>query len=234
VFAQALTAPAIQAVAFDLDGTLLDTASDIAVAANAALVQGGYAAIEPSIIREWIGGGLEPLMRCCLGYALRGGRLADAEEEVADLVATARRHYFAHLADHTQTFPFVLETLQRLTRAGVPLACVTNKPAALTEPLLVHTGLRGSFVSVVAGDTLAGHRKPDPHPLLHAANGMGVAATAVLMVGDSRYDVEAAHRAGMPAWVVPYGYRQGMTVDALGADRVIDHIGVVADSLLHE
>jgi phosphoglycolate phosphatase len=129
--------------------------------------------------------------------------------------------YTAVNGRHTTIYPGVIEGLDRMLAMGLPLACVTNKSGRYAEPLLARQGLARYFGVVVAGDTLP-QRKPDPAPLLHACRHFGVAPDAMLMVGDSANDVEAAHAAGCPVFCVTYGYSEGTDVRTLRVDAIVE------------
>lgn len=213
----------IRAVILDLDGTLLDTAPDIAVAANAMLLVLGLPPVSETQVRDLIGKGVANLVRRLLEEASSAGREAAFEDAMARFEAA----YLAGVADRSRPFPGVLEGLEAWRAAGIPMACVTNKVARFTEPLLAATGLRPYFGAVVSGDTVA-RKKPDPDPLLAACAALGVPAGAGWVIGDSRNDVIAARAAGCPVAVVPYGYREGLAVEALGADAVVESLEAAA------
>lgn len=189
-------------VLFDLDGTLVDSAPDIANAANQALRDIGRAPRSNAEIRTFIGNGAACLIHRCLS----GAREAKANPTLHE--ATYRRfqtHYAACLLDRTTLYPGVLETLECLASQQVLLGCVTNKPARFTQPLLAGLGLSRYFAVTVSGDTLP-HKKPDPAPLLTAAQHCAVTAEHTVMVGDSLADLAAARAAGMRIFCVSYGY----------------------------
>ncbi|TQE99957.1 MAG: phosphoglycolate phosphatase [Spiribacter salinus] len=200
------------AVLFDLDGTLVDSAPDLTTAVNRMLTELGRAAITESRVREWIGHGARRLV----ARALAGQR--DIVTEPPETEAAMARffvHYHACLVDTTILYPGVREALPELQAMGLAMGLVTNKPEAFTTPLVSALGL-DPFLSVsVSGDTLA-VKKPDPAPLQHAAQQMGVAVDRCLYVGDSRADLDAADAAGMMMVRVPHGYPGG--ADAF-ADR---------------
>jgi phosphoglycolate phosphatase len=114
----------------------------------------------------------------------------------------------------------VREGLEQFRAAGFPLACVTNKAGAFTQPLLERMGLAPFFVQTIAGDTLP-RKKPDPQQLLHACTHFGVAPARMLMIGDSVNDVQAARAAGCPVFCVPYGYNEGQAVQSLDVDAIV-------------
>jgi phosphoglycolate phosphatase len=151
-------------------------------------------------------------------------------QEAASALAVFERHYLAGIADRTRPYPGVVEGMEALAGAGIPMGCVTNKASRFTEPLLERTGLMRFLGAVVSGDTVA-NKKPHPEPLLHAAAKLGVAPGETLMVGDSLNDVASARAAGCPVVVVPYGYREGLAIEALGADAVVASVVDVARSI---
>ncbi len=215
----------IRAALFDLDGTLIDTATDLASAANRMLADLRRPALPAEGIRDFIGKGVVNLVRQCI-EATGGG----SEEEHRHALEIFERHYLAGIADASRPYPGVVEGLVALERAGVALGCVTNKAGRFTEPLLERTGLRHFFGVVVSGDTVE-RKKPHADPILHAAGRLGVAPGETLMVGDSLNDVLSARAAGCPVVVVPYGYREGLGVEDLGADAVVPSVEAAASSI---
>lgn len=215
----------IHAALFDLDGTLLDTAPDLAESANRMLVELGRAVLEEGAIRDYIGKGVVNLVHRCV-EATGGGSAADC----GHALAVFERHYVAGIANRTRPYPGVMEGLSVLERAGIPMGCVTNKAGCFTEPLLELTGLRRFFGVVVSGETAA-RKKPHPDPLLYAARALGTTPAETLMVGDSLNDVLAARAAGCPVVVVPYGYREGLALEELGADAVVASVEEAARSI---
>ena len=211
---------AVQAVLFDLDGTLVDSAPDLALAVDRMLGEMGREPAGESRVRCWVGNGARRLVERALTGHL-DGRVEAAELEPA--LERFFEHYAECLVEYTQPYPGVVEALDQLEPRGLRLAVVTNKPARFTMPLLAHLGLRRHFHAVVSGDTLA-RRKPDPGPLLLAAEQCGVAPGAALMVGDSENDVRAARAAGMPVACVPYGYNHGADISQAGPDLLLDSL----------
>jgi len=187
---------------FDLDGTLVDSAPDLTTAVNRSLADRGAAALDETRVRQWIGDGARRLV----ARALAGRRDIDVEPAGTEpALARFFVHYHDCLCDRSALYPGVREGLERIRALGLPMAVVTNKPAAFTAPLLEALGIDGFFGVTVSGDTL-GVKKPDPAPLVHAADRLGVATEACLFVGDSAADQAAAAAAGMPLVRVPYGY----------------------------
>jgi phosphoglycolate phosphatase len=214
-----------RAALFDLDGTLLDTAEDLAAAANRMLAEIGRPALDELCIRDYIGKGVVNLVHRCVA-ATGGGD----EEEQRNALKVFERHYLAGIADRSRPYPGVVDGLSALERAGVAMGCVTNKAGRFTEPLLEATGLRRFFGVVVSGDTVE-RKKPHADPLLYAADKLGAAPGETLMVGDSLNDVLSARAAGCPVVVVPYCYREGLSLAELGADAVVASVEEAARSI---
>lgn len=214
------TAWSPKAVLIDLDGTLLDTIDDLAAAANAMRTDFGLLPLAISRVRDFIGKGAEVLVRRTLTDSMDApldpGRLAEA-------LTSYRNHYALLNGVHARCFPGVREGLLGMRRRGLKLACVTNKPVGFTVPLLERTGLFAEFDVVVGGDSLP-LKKPHPAPLLHACEGLQVSPFEALMIGDSGNDALAARAAGMPVFIVPYGYNEGHPVGSLDADAVVDSL----------
>ena len=207
-----------RAALFDLDGTLLDTAPDLARAANLMLAELGRPALPEDEVRDYIGKGIVNLVRRCV-ESTGGG--SEAQHQRA--LEVFERHYAGGIADASHPYPGVVAGLEALASAGIAMGCVTNKAGRFTEPLLELTGLRRYFGVVVSGDTVA-RKKPHADPLLYAADRLGAAPGETLMVGDSLNDVLSARAAGCPVVVVPYGYREGLSLDELKADAVVETV----------
>lgn len=215
------------AVVFDLDGTLLHTAPEIAAGVNGALRDFDLPPATLSQVLGWIGQGTQRLMQ----RALAAQTPAGCEMPALDVVYPHfERHYHAINGRLAQPYPGVRDTLDALAARGVPMALLTNKEAEFTEPLLAALQLTGYFRVRVFGDTLA-ERKPSALPLVHTLRELGVAPGRALMVGDSEADVATARAAGVAVWVVRDGYRHVPTAEALGADRVIDSLVPLLDQV---
>ncbi len=207
----------IKAIAFDLDGTLVDTLPDLHESANRMLADLGRPAAAESAVRAYVGDGVDRLVR----RLLTGD--ADGEPDTALFVRAGnafRGHYASVLTRASRPFPGVVEGLQEMRRRGLRLACITNKPAGFTEPLLRDIGIAPYLDLVLSGDSLP-RKKPDPMPLLHCAQVFGVPASRLLMIGDSPTDTRAARAAGCPVFCVPYGYRGTLGVHALDCDAIV-------------
>jgi phosphoglycolate phosphatase len=215
-------------VLFDLDGTLIDSAPDLAAAANGMLAALGMPARDPAEIARYIGKGIPRLVERTLTGALD----ARADPELlARALPVYERLYAAESGVRSVPYAGVTAGLAALRDAGMPLACITNKAERFTIALLEQTGLRAFFAAVVSGDAVA-RKKPDPLPLRHACALLGVPPADALMIGDSANDVEAAIAAGCEAWCVPYGYNEGRPVTTLRCSRVVASIAEAATLLV--
>ncbi|MCL2656187.1 MAG: phosphoglycolate phosphatase [Betaproteobacteria bacterium] len=206
---------AVDAVLFDLDGTLLDTLPDLLTAANRMLAELGQASRTYAEVRRFVGKGIPNLVQRCLS----DDRSVDPALVEAGL-PVYRRHYAVVNGDATRIYDGVEPTLKQLKAQGIRLGLVTNKAQAFTLPLLEHVGLARYFDAVVSGDVLP-QKKPDPAPLLHACAQIGVSPARAIMIGDSANDAEAAQAAGMPVLLANYGYSEGRPVDTIKCDGVI-------------
>ena len=207
-----------QMVLIDLDGTLIDSVPDLAYCVDALMSQLGLPPRGEAKVRQWVGNGIERLVKRALLDQL------DGEPDPA-LLAKALPIYFElykdNLSKRSRLYPGVKEGLQFLLDAGYKLGCITNKAAAFTEPLLKDLGIYDYFQIVVSGDTLP-VKKPDPLPLLHAARFFKVEPSHALMVGDSISDVKAARAAGFQVICMSYGYNHGRDILDAHPDAVID------------
>ncbi len=209
---------AARAAIIDLDGTLLDTAADLAAAVNAMLLAMGRAALPVEQVASYVGKGVEVLVHRALTLSLDGRVPA---ESFAPAMQSFDAHYRRENGRHASVYPGVLEGLQAMRDAGLKLAVVTNKPIGFAVPLLADTGLAQYFDLVVGGDTVA-RKKPDPMPMLHVCAQLGIAPEQVVAIGDSLNDALAARAAGMAVLAVPYGYNEGRDARSLDVDAIVD------------
>lgn len=219
----------LKAVFFDLDGTLLHTVPDLAAAVNAMLSDLGRDALPEDLVATYVGKGADNLInRSLTGHA---DGIADA-----DLFAQAKTiwesHYQRINGQFAKLYPGVVDGLDVLASHGIKLGVVTNKPEAFTLPLLERTGLKAMFKVIVGGDTCE-RKKPDAMPLLHACKVLGVLPAQTLMIGDSLNDAQAAAAAGIPCWLLPYGYNEGRDILTTPCDGHIDTIEEAALKLIH-
>jgi phosphoglycolate phosphatase len=201
-------------VIIDLDGTLIDTAGEIAQAMGRTLDELKLPRVSAADVQTMIGRGVRMLVERVL--ARLGAKHVDLDAAVERFEA----HYAQTVGTTAVPFPGVMDGLRHLHEAGVKLAVVTNKPRFFTEQLLARAGIDRYFTSVVAGDD--GFRKKPQGDMLEAAcRAMGTEPTATLMLGDSDNDVLAARAAGCPVWCVPYGYNEGKAPETLQCDRLV-------------
>lgn len=186
------------AILFDLDGTLADTAPDLAAALNQMLQEDGRAPLPFAMLRPWVSWGAMRMIRVGYGDALEPARMSELRGRFLAC-------YEAGLCRESRLFPGVPELLAGLEAAAIPWGIVTNKPGWLTEPLLGALGLGDRARSVISGDTLP-YAKPHPMPLLHAARELGIEAAACAYVGDNIRDIEAGRAAGMQTVAAAWGY----------------------------
>ena len=217
----------VRGLCIDLDGTLLDTAPDLAAASNAMLVDLDRTPLDTTRVAAFVGKGADVLIQRCLA-ATGGG----ADDPVR--FGQARERWHVHYAQingrHARLFPGVGQGLAELSALGLELACITNKPGAFVPTLLDQFQLAGAFRFWIAGDTVA-TKKPHPGQLLEAARRFGLAPAEVAMLGDSANDSLAARAAGMRVYLLPYGYNEGRPITEVDSDGVVDSILDLARAL---
>ncbi len=207
-----------QLLSFDLDGTLVDTAGEIAYAANATLADAQLPPHSLDQITRRIGGGALVLMR---------GLLADASVDTAHLLQRFEHHYAKVAGTLAQPYAGCVPTLQVLRAAGVRLVCITNKEQVFAEQVLRATGLDGFFELLIGGDTLA-HKKPHRAVIDHVRQLFNCPSADMAHIGDSTVDVLAARNAGVAAWAVSYGYNAGVPIAAAQPDLLFDTLPEIA------
>lgn len=203
-------------VVFDLDGTLVDSASDIAEALNRTLQDWQLPRVAEATVLAWIGDGVRRLVEQAFTAA---GSTLDVDAVMPGFMV----HYRQCLLRSPRLFNGVREALAQLQARGVALALCTNKPSALVQPLLDHLGVGTVFDPVLGGDSLP-QRKPDGGPLRYIADHFGLRPAQCLMVGDSLTDYQAAQDAGMPIVLVRYGYPRGLDLDHNAAMAVVEDL----------
>ena len=205
-------------ILIDVDGTLVDSVPDLAYCVDEMMLAMGREPYGEARVRDWVGNGVERLVRRALTGQL-DGEPADADFERAYPVFLDL--YADNTSKRSKLYPGVKQGLEYLKASGYKLGCVTNKAEQFTTPLLQDLGVYDDFAIVVAGDTLA-VKKPDPGPLLHAAEFFGVTPAQSLMLGDSISDVKAARAAGFQIVCMSYGYNHGEDIRNYDPDLVID------------
>jgi phosphoglycolate phosphatase len=219
-------APAIDVLSFDLDGTLVDSAGEIADAVNRTLTDFAMAPRPRREIELLIGAGLHELMRRLLA-------VIDPREtqDRPALFARLDRHYAAMAGAGGIAYPGAHACLGALRSDGVRLACVTNKEQRHARRVLDADGLTGYFDLVIGGDTLA-WKKPDGRVLRHVLAVLGGAPAHAAHVGDSSTDLHAARHAGIADWAVPWGYNGGRAVEQDGPARLFQSLPQIADEVI--
>ena len=208
----------IKGIFFDLDGTLFDTAPELTFATNQMLKDLDLQEVESDIIKSFIGKGADNLVRKVISYS--------SKQDPEALFKKARKlfdeYYILNVA---QSLPYdgVKETLMKLKKKNLSLACVTNKPEIYTRTILEKSGLISYLDLVVAGDTVS-RKKPDPMPLQYSCDKLKLEPKEAIMVGDSCNDIEAGFSAGTYVITVPYGYQYGQSIESDKVDLAIKNL----------
>ncbi len=215
------------AIIFDLDGTLVESAPDLAATTNVLLQRQGRRMIELDELRSMVGKGA----RVMIEKAMAATGEPATEEQIKAMIPEFLEYYGENLADHTLPFPGVIDALDQLGARGCLLGVCTNKFESMSRKLLDILGMSHHFKAVLGGDTLK-IRKPDPEHVLESIRRVGGTPERAIMVGDSNNDIDAAKAAGVASIAVSFGYTD-IPPRELGADRVIEHfdelIGAVDD-----
>jgi phosphoglycolate phosphatase len=212
---------AFDLICFDLDGTLVETAPEIMDAVNDALRHFNLSEVTQQQVNDWIGHGTRELLVQAL--ADRTGTTADSVrsgELLRTVLPVYDNFYEQRCGTRSHLYPHVRETLTALRTQGVKLAVVTNKEGRYTQVVLDVHQLTPMFDAVISGDTFP-NKKPNPIGVTHCLNKFGVNADRTLFVGDSSIDAATARNAGLPVWLLPYGYNMGQPIAACAPDRVI-------------
>jgi 2-phosphoglycolate phosphatase len=208
--------PLLGAVLFDLDGTLIDSAPDLAGACNEMRLERGLAPLPYERLRRMVGSGARGMVGASFGLAPDSPGYLELRDEFLG-------RYEARMTRETKVFDAMVPVLAWLERKRLPWGIVTNKASRFAVPLVAALGLAERASALVCGDTVA-HSKPHPAPLLEAARRLGLAPERCAYVGDDRRDVDAGRAAGMLTIVAAWGYLgDGEAPEAWGADRLIAH-----------
>ena len=229
----------IDAVIFDLDGTLVHTLGDFQVALHRTMSDLNLPPVSDSLIAQTIGKGSEHLIRTLLAHQINRPEVKGAGQACPALTVEAlfgrawqlyQQHYLQINGQFADIYPGVLVALEGLASRGLPMACLTNKPLAFAKALLDQKALTPFFGPVFGGDSFE-RKKPDPLPLLKTCEAMGTAVARTLMVGDSSNDAHAAHAAGCPVVLVTYGYNHGQRVQDTPAAAWLDTLAELPQRL---
>ncbi|OZI29318.1 phosphoglycolate phosphatase [Bordetella genomosp. 1] len=213
-------------MAFDLDGTLVESAPDLVAAVNAALAPDGLRPLEYEEARPYISRGA----RWLLEHALTLAGVADPAGEAAARFGRFLAHYGAHVADESRPHPGAIDALARLQAAGARLVVCTNKPTGLSRELLARLGMDSFFAAVVGIDAVRA-AKPDPAHLIEAVGAVGGDLARTIMVGDAEPDAGAARAAGVPLILVDFGYTE-IPAAELAPDVLLHHFDALVPACL--
>lgn len=241
VFRGIASVTGFDAAIVDLDGTMVDTLGDFAAAINLMLAQlaPGAPPLDRAVVERMVGKGSEHLVSSVLNLLaaqqFREDFAINAEAIYGlpgfdSAFVSYQKHYDAINGQYAEVYAGVAEGLQGLQRAGLKLACLTNKPLAFAQALLKLKGLDKFFGLVFGGDSFE-QKKPDPLPLLKTCAALGTAPGRTLMIGDSSNDALAARAAGCAVVLVTYGYNHGEPVRSVDADGFVDSLAELAENL---
>ncbi|MEH2921828.1 phosphoglycolate phosphatase [Samsonia erythrinae] len=208
---------AIRGLAFDLDGTLINSAPGLAAAVDEALKALSLPAAGETRVATWIGNGADVLVE----RALRWAGVEPTAARIRETRELFDRYYAQTVESGSALFPQVKETLANLAQQGFPMAIVTNKPTPFVAPLLAGLGIGEYFSLVIGGDDVT-MKKPHPAPLYLVLGKLGLRAGELLFVGDSRNDILAAKAAGCPSVGMTYGYNYGEAIERSQPEVVLD------------
>ena len=218
-------------ILFDLDGTLIETAPEIADAVNDTLTGLGHPTVSQQAVNDWIGHGTRELLIQALAQVLKTSTQQVREAEAFPAIeAEFGQHYQRRCGTRSHLYPHVRETLQALRTAGVKLVVMTNKEGRYTQTVLDAHDLAPMFDRVISGDTLP-VKKPNPAGITDCLKQFGLSSDRALFVGDSSIDVATARNAGIAVWALPYGYNMGEPIESCQPDRVIPDFSALTTSL---
>ena len=214
-------------ILIDVDGTMVDSVPDLAYCVDEMMKQLDMPTHGDAKVRNWVGNGVERLVRRALIGKLEG---EPDEALYAQAYPIFLELYTENTSKRSCLYPGVKEGLEYLKGEGYQMGSVTNKAAQFTEPLLKDLGVYDYFSIVISGDTLP-EKKPDPMPLFHAAKYFNVAPEQALMIGDSISDVKAARAAGFRTVSMTYGYNHGVDIRDANPDAIMDSMTELPDLL---
>jgi phosphoglycolate phosphatase len=219
--------PAFDAILFDLDGTLIETAPEICDAVNDTLAHYEMGFVSQELVNNWIGHGTRELLIQALSFV---GKTSEEKIRLSPglkpIAAEFDRNYQKRCGTRSHLYPHVREVLATLRAQGVKLAVVTNKEGRYTQTILEVHNLANQFDAVISGDTLP-VKKPNPAGIEHCLAQFNVPKDRALFVGDSSIDVATARNAGIAVWALPYGYNMGQPIESCEPDRVISNFSML-------
>ncbi|MGV6988000.1 phosphoglycolate phosphatase [Testudinibacter sp. P80/BLE/0925] len=204
-------------IAFDLDGTLVDSLPDLALSLNQAFAEVGLPQAPEELVLTWIGNGAEVL----LARGLEWSKAELDEEQIRQLKKRFGFYYGENICNKSRLYPKVKQTLETLKAQGYLLAVVTNKPTKHVQPVLAAFGIDHLFSELLGGQSLPAI-KPHPAPLYYLCGKFGICPKQLLFVGDSKNDILAAHSAGSPVVGLTYGYNYNIPISESNPDWVFD------------
>lgn len=207
----------IKAVAFDLDGTLVNSAPGLASAVDNTLQEFGFSPAGVERVSTWIGNGVEILLQRAFAWAK--GVILD-EQQKNRALKQFNHHYSRSVIEGTTLYPAVKSTLQKLQDRDMPIAIVTNKPKIFVQPIVTYLGIN-EYVSLIIGGDEVTNKKPDPAMILQVLAHFGLQKSQLLLVGDSKNDIQAARRAGIACIGMEYGYNYGQPIAEEKPDQVL-------------
>jgi phosphoglycolate phosphatase len=218
-------------ILFDLDGTLIETAPEIADAVNDTLAECGRPGVSQQQVNDWIGHGTRELLIQALAFTdeLSADEVRKSNSFSA-IEAVFTRHYQSRCGTRSHLYPFVREALQALRAAGVKLVVMTNKEGRYTHTVLDAHQMTPLFDWVISGDTFP-VKKPNPMGIAECLKKFAVSRKRTLFVGDSSIDVATARAGGIAVWAMPYGYNMGEPIEACQPDRVIPDFSALTTPL---
>jgi phosphoglycolate phosphatase len=212
-------------VLIDVDGTLVDSVPDLAYCVDETMKAMDMPIRGEAAVRNWVGNGVVRLVERALCNDLDG---FPEQAQFDKAMPIFNELYAENTSKRSELYPGVSEGLAYLKTLDLKIGCVTNKAAQFTLPLLKDLGIHDAFEIIVCGDTLE-KKKPDPLPLLHSAEQLGVKPENSLMLGDSKSDVKAARAAGFSIICMSYGYNHGEDIRVYDPDAVIDSMAALKD-----
>lgn len=219
-----------EAYFFDLDGTLVETAPEIADAVNDTLRYFDWPVVTQQQVNDWIGHGTKELLIMALASVTKSSvEAVRVSDDLKQALPIFDRYYQERCGTRSHLYPHVKEVLTRLRQQGSKLAVVTNKEGRYTDIVLRVHGLTDLFDIVVSGDSFP-VKKPNPTSVQNCLARWNVLPQQALFVGDSSIDAQTARNANVPVWLLPYGYNMGQTVQSCQPDRVIANFSELLSS----